>query len=307
MDVEMTNIFSGFFENYKIFFEEEEALLFVLRLTEKTLPLLCSYCSETSICVKKNYQRKSGIFLKCRNCKRKCIFSKYFDRSYPNIPLGKILLSAFLYVSNLRNYQVLAQVNISEHSYIDLKNGFRRVLLSITDCPKIGGPASVFQIDETACNRRRLITNPTSMDPYVRGTVWLIGLVPETTGEIRLKVLANRHAETIYDFINENLIEGSIIKTDGYPSYPPAVQRHNSEHIVVNHTMGFVNEEGDHTNTIESVWSRIKSDIRARCGVRYDKLQEYAEEYQTLFNNRRRNNTANINSLFVRLIKALFG
>jgi hypothetical protein len=36
-------------------------------------------------------------------------------------------------------------------------------------------------------------------------------------------VLDDRTETSIYDFINENIIENSIIKTDGFASYPRAV------------------------------------------------------------------------------------
>lgn len=53
----------------------------------------------------------------------------------------------------------------------------------------IGVPGFTVQVDETACSRRRLITNPTTMETEIRGTKWVVGFICEETGEKRLQVL----------------------------------------------------------------------------------------------------------------------
>ena len=49
---------------------------------------------------------------------------------------------------------------------------------------------------------------------------------------------------------DEHVVAGSIIITDGYPSYPKAVTEFGSCHEVVNHSVGFVNAQEAHTNQI---------------------------------------------------------
>ena len=52
---------------------------------------------------------------------------------------------------------------------------------------------------------------------------------------------------------DEHVVPGSIIVTDGYLTYPGAVAKFGSRHGVVNHSVGFVNAQGAHTNQIENL------------------------------------------------------
>jgi hypothetical protein len=52
--------------------------------------------------------------------------------------------------------------------------------------------------------------------------------------------------------------KGSIILTDGYPSYPYVVNLFGSVHKVVNHTTGFNKRRGYNSNKIENVWSHLR-------------------------------------------------
>ena len=56
---------------------------------------------------------------------------------------------------------------------------------------------------------------------------------------------------------DERVVPGFIIVIDGYPSYPRAVTEFESCHGVVNHSVGFVNAQGAHTNQIEKPWSNL--------------------------------------------------
>jgi hypothetical protein len=76
-------------------------------------------------------------------------------------------------------------------------------------------------------------------------------------------------------FVNE----GSIVKTDGYPTYPNILSKMNCQHIVVNHTLGFKNDNGEHTNTIENLWSCLKNDITRRHGVIRKNLNLFLSEW----------------------------
>ena len=69
------------------------------------------------------------------------------------------------------------------------------------------------------------------------------------------------------DMFEEHVVPGSIIVTDGYPSYPRAVTEFGSSHEVVNHFVGFVNAQGAHINKIENPWSHLKHAYRKRGGI----------------------------------------
>ena len=72
---------------------------------------------------------------------------------------------------------------------------------------------------------------------------------------------------------------GSIIVTDGYPSYPSAVTNFGSRHEVVNHSIGFMNADGAHTNQIENIWSHLKQEYRARGGINRGRIILFLKEF----------------------------
>ncbi|KCZ77993.1 hypothetical protein H311_00987 [Anncaliia algerae PRA109] len=62
----------------------------------------------------------------------------------------------------------------------------------------------------------------------------------------------------IYEIFEKCIKRGSLIITDGYPSYSTAVKKFNSFHVIVNHTEGFKNSEDFHTNSIENFGAILK-------------------------------------------------
>lgn len=128
----------------------------------------------------------------------------------------------------------------------------KRIVASIENfietSEKLGGVDLAVQIDETACCRRRLIYNPTSEDAYIRDTKWVIGVYCESTRRVRLEVLPDRTISTISDFISRTIKPGTVITSDGYPSYPASIAQNTCQHRRINHNQGFVDEYENHTN-----------------------------------------------------------
>ena len=56
------------------------------------------------------------------------------------------------------------------------------------------------------------------------------------------------------------------------------------KHSVVVHSEEFVNSEGEHTNSVESVWSQAKCWIRSMHGVRRELLPNYLMEFVYRYN-----------------------
>ena len=67
--------------------------------------------------------------------------------------------------------------------------------------------------------------------------------------------------------ISLNVKDGSIIHTDSWAAYMPAIEGLNEQygtnyiHKKVNHSVSFVTKEGVSTNTIEGTWNGIKMDF----------------------------------------------
>jgi hypothetical protein len=67
--------------------------------------------------------------------------------------------------------------------------------------------------------------------------------------------------------------------TDGYPSYVPAVREFECQHVIVNHTVGFINEDEFTTNKIENVRSHLKTMHRKRNGLNHSLISGFVEEF----------------------------
>lgn len=96
-------------------------------------------------------------------------------------------------------------------------------------------------------------------------------------------MLPDRTIPTITVFIKRNIRVGTIIKTGDYPSHPSSFMANRCRHIKVNHSRSFIDEYGNHTNSIEGVWAGAKAEIGARSDVRYDNLKLFIEKYELLF------------------------
>ena len=225
--------------------------------------------------MRKDAKKLGGYYLRCKECKKGYSLIKILNQNLPKIELAKLIHIIFLVGLKLKNWQITMMINISETILIKIKKELTKSIETFS------GPLSkIVEIDETECCRRKSIYNPTSQAVETRGTKWVIGAFDLETNKYRLKVLEDRTIPSITNFIRENIHERSYIRTDGYHSYPRAVQNNNYIHSIVNHSRGFINERGEHTNNIESLYSHLKLEIRARRGVMFDKLPDFIKEFE---------------------------
>ncbi|KAG0441772.1 hypothetical protein DMUE_0805 [Dictyocoela muelleri] len=101
-------------------------------------------------------------------------------------------------------------------------------------------------------------------------------------------------------------MKGATIVSDGYPSYPSAVQRISCEHVIVSHNEGFVNVDGENTNKIENLWSHLKSELRSRHGVPYTHIDYFLKQFS--FKKKYLANSTNNEriSVFIRICQLIF-
>jgi transposase len=107
-------------------------------------------------------------------------------------------------------------------------------------------------------------------------------------------MLANVQQATIKPVIEATVAKGSLIYTDEYNVYarlPAWGYRHNS----VCHGQGEYarDEDGDgfcevHVNTMEGLWSLLRSWLRPHRGISQEKLPDYLGFFQFVHNARRR-------------------
>lgn len=125
----------------------------------------------------------------------------------------------------------------------------------------IGGRDIIVEIDETKIGKRK----------YHRGHrvegVWVVVGVERTTERRVFCVsVADRSSETLCAIIRDYVAPGSIVHTDGWRGYLGISSILEIEHRVVNHSVGFVDDEtGVHTNTVEGTNFAIKRQVPIRC------------------------------------------
>jgi transposase-like protein len=113
-------------------------------------------------------------------------------------------------------------------------------------------------------------------------------------GEVILHMLANVQQPTIQPLLQQAIQEDSLIFTDEYDIYS-RLEEWGFRHQTVNHATGEYarDDDGDgfhevHVNTIEGVWSLLRSWLRPHRGISQEQLPWYLAFFEFVHNMRRR-------------------
>jgi len=113
-------------------------------------------------------------------------------------------------------------------------------------------------------------------------------------GQVMLRMLANVQQATIQPVIEATVANGSLIDTDEYNVYT-RLSAWGDLHKTVCHGQGEYarDEDGDgfcevHVNTMEGLWSLLRSWLRPHRGISQEKLPDYLSFFQFVHNTRRR-------------------
>jgi transposase-like protein len=131
------------------------------------------------------------------------------------------------------------------------------MLLYMEGCSeKIGGPIKTVEIDDSVFGRRKY-----NRGHPVKGQRVFGGVERESSRTFFVPV-ADRTADTLMTVINAWIKPGTTIISDCWSAYRN-LDAQGYTHRTINHTIAFVNEEGDHTNTIESKWGHVKAYLKS--------------------------------------------
>ena len=116
----------------------------------------------------------------------------------------------------------------------------------------------------------------------------------ERGGELVIRMLENVQQATIQPLLTSTVAPGSLVYTDEYDIYA-RLEPWGYEHQTVCHSAGEYarDEDGDgfcevHVNTIEGVWSLLRSWLRPHRGISQEKLPLYLGFFEVVHNARRR-------------------
>lgn len=230
-----------------------------------------------------------GAVFYCSSCRDdgQRYISAFRDTIFSNahLPIGKVLMLALCYAHDATYDQTRIACTFSAgdpelpnktiaHWFSLFRNKVvqkRREQLDVGS--RIGGWGRIVQIDEALIGRYK-----NHVGRFVEGT-WVLGMVDED-GRIRMEVVDRRDAQTLGDVISRNVEHGTEIWTDGWPAYRGLDQMQlGYSHKWVNHRERFVDDEGHHTQRIESAWRALRRHF-SRGGIRKEDIPAHLTEYE---------------------------
>lgn len=121
----------------------------------------------------------------------------------------------------------------------------------------------------------------------------VLGLI-QRSGDLVIRMLENVKQKTIKPLITEHVAQGTLIYTDEYAIYDQ-LETWGYSRKTVNHSAGEYarDEDGDgfhevHVNTIEGVWSLLRSWLRPHRGISQELLPLYLSFFEFSHNMRKR-------------------
>jgi transposase-like protein len=142
---------------------------------------------------------------------------------------------------------------------------------------RLGGVGVVCQIDESMFRYKQKYH--TGRMP--EGERWVFGIVDTSISPATyfVTLVEDRSARTLLPLIAEICRPGSVIWSDEWRAYQGIVNM-GFEHQTVNHSLNFVNPvTGVNTQTVESLWNRLKRRLKKLMGLSLESLKNHLVEW----------------------------
>ncbi|KAG0420562.1 hypothetical protein EQH57_0095 [Dictyocoela roeselum] len=235
----------------ELFQNVKNALVFLLENQIIESKKVCNHCRGTMFPKIYIQNGKERILYRCnmRDCQNK--------KSIINtkIPINNYMFLLYCLLVNLSYSQIKCIVhNVNNEKIFTARERLRKAFQKINTSSKIllGGIGRVVETDETVISRRGTIRNPTKLDDAIKDTIWIFGAIDDSPEKnFILKRVKNRETITLTKALDSLIGVATKLCTDGHPSYPGVCKNPCLKHKFVNHSEGFINDEGVHTNNIE--------------------------------------------------------
>ena len=248
---------------------------------KKPCPKVQKCQGEMHLCVRKN-----NLFYRCgsRQCNQYCesLFHEtlWQDRNYTPTAFWHFFL-AFLYGIPNRGAFTVGMTQDSMTLFRKKMAEICQRIMSRSENYSIGGPDKIIQVDESCFARKKHHQPPkcpSKLPDNYSQAWWVIGGIEQDTKNVFLELMPDRTAKTIQDILERRIKPGSILKTDGWKSYPKVANTLKMKHIQFNHSKGFANKDGETTNQIEGTRGFLKRKMSGRNWVTRDRIQDFLHE-----------------------------
>ena len=238
----------------------------------------CPMCGE-EMNLRRCEDRSDGLKWECKrqeNGKRhKAEISirkgSWFEKS--RMTLEEILKLTYWWCQDLDQAQIKHELALAEGTGVDWDSFCREVceITLLENGEKLGGEGKIVQIDESKFGKRKY-----HRGHHVEGQ-WVFGGIEENSRKCFLVAVEKRDEATLLPIIQKWIAPGTIIVSDCWKAYCN-LEKHGYEHRTVNHSVEFVNDDGDHTNKIEGHWRQAKCKL-PKFGVRKHLFSTYLAEF----------------------------
>ena len=204
---------------------------------------------------------------RCRQCNKQQSITKGTIFENCSIPYDMVLLIAYHWLLKTPTTSIISITGLSSKTVCKYICKFEKIVSCMVENQneKIGGEGIIVELDESKFGKRKY-----NKGHHVEG-VWVVGGV-ERTNERKIFALSvtTRDKDILKSIISDHVLPGSIIYTDAWKAYVPAIEELNAnenmnfKHGIVNHKKEFKSEDGVCTNTIEGNWNGLKCNLTSQ-------------------------------------------
>jgi hypothetical protein len=240
------------------------------------------YCEDCNGLFKEvAYKRhKDGVAFRCykSSCNKKNIYISIKKNSFFesfDLDLVSIFQVSYFWFSNQAINQIAHDFSLSKASILKINEFLRERCRQyfLANPIRLGGNGTICQIDESMFRYKQKYH--TGRAPQQERWVFGIADTSSSPAKYFVTLVNNRAANTLQPIILQVVRPGTIVWSDEWRSY-----RSLSNLGTVNHTLNFINPEtGVNTQTIESLWNKLKRRLKKMMGLTLDSLREHLIEW----------------------------
>jgi transposase-like protein len=268
----------------------------------------CPHCESRKI-KKRGFHSKQPARqrYRCRKCKKDFDDLSQTPLAGHHQPLKVWLLCLYFMGLNLSNRQIAQELELNQDDVHQMTADLRQMVYARRHPVQLTGEVEFDEVYLVAGHKGHpAIVRALGRDgrrnrlkgARGRGTLAvekppIFGMI-QRSGELLIQMLPNVQQQTIQPLIQRYVQPETLIYTDDYNIYARLVEW-GYAHKTVNHAQGEYarDEDGDgfhevHTNTIEGVWSLLRSWLRPHRGISQEKLPFYLAFFAFVHNVRKR-------------------